>query len=266
MVRTVFFDRDHREPPNCKPYIHGCCSVHRRDDRKQLMQAYILCGGQGTRLRSVTKNTQKTVVDIHGRPFLSLVLGQLRRAGITRATLCAGYRADQLAELLPEIAKNSGLDLDLIIETAPLGTGGAVLNGLRQTPPRERYLVVNADTFLDAEAYRQAIAARHDCLVAVRMTDRARFGSLECRDDGLVQQLQEKGVAGPGLINGGVYGFSATTLAELPIRPCSMEHDILPELIRRGQLFAVEYSGPFRDIGTPESLEAFKLETAQCKS
>jgi D-glycero-alpha-D-manno-heptose 1-phosphate guanylyltransferase len=225
-----------------------------------MTHAYILCGGFGTRLRSVIKDSQKVVVDIHGRPFLALVLEQLHRAGITQGVLCAHYRADQLAEVLSALEVESGLALQLVIETVPMGTGGALLNALREVPPNGRYLVLNADTYLDPHAYRLALAAELDVVVGVQVEDRSRYGSLHCSAQGEVLGLAEKGQAGSGWVNAGVYGFTPSALADVAVTPASMEHDLLPGLIARHSLFVCEYSGAFVDIGTPDSLDAFKSD------
>ncbi len=224
------------------------------------MLAYILCGGFGTRLRSVIKDSQKVVVDIHGRPFLELVLAQLRAAGISHGVLCAHYRADQLAALLPALEAESRLTLQLVVEDSPLGTGGAVLNALREVPPNGRYLVLNADTFLEPRAYHLALEAEHDVLVGVQVEDRSRYGSLRCSALGEVLGFEEKGQAGAGWVSAGVYGFNADALQSMPVVPCSMEQDLLPSLIRQHRLYACEYAGAFVDIGTPDSLDAFKSD------
>lgn len=224
------------------------------------MQAYILCGGLGTRLRSVIKDSQKAVVDIHGRPFLAVVLEQLRLAGISHVVLCAHYRADQLAALLPSLESESGLVLQLVIEGTPLGTGGALLNALRERPPSGRYLVLNADTYLESCAYRLAMDSECDVLVGVQTEDRSRYGSLNYSAEGEVLSLAEKGQAGPGWVNAGVYGFTVNALADVSVAPASMEHDLLPRLIARRSLLVCEYSGAFVDIGTPDSLDAFKSD------
>lgn len=224
------------------------------------MRAYILCGGQGTRLRSIIRDGQKALVDIDGQPFLALVLAQLKQAGIERVILCAGHRAELVADALPGLAAGSGLPLELVVETAALGTGGALLHALQRHPPATRYLVLNADTFVDSQAYRRLRETPGNAMLAVRVAERERFGSLACTEDGLVHELREKTASGPGLINGGVYAFAPDTLSGWPLLPCSLERDILPPLLRCGPFRAVEYAGPFRDIGTPESLAAFKLE------
>lgn len=224
------------------------------------MRAYILCGGFGTRLSSVLNGSQKAVVDIHGQPFLLLVLKQLKLAGITNAVLCAHYRADQLAQMLPELVRESGLALQLVVEEQPMGTGGAVLNGLRALPPEARYLVLNADTWLEQQAYRMALEASENVLVAVHVEDRSRYGSLTCDEQMQLVALHEKGLSGPGRVNAGVYGFAQSALASFAVEPCSMEKDVLAQLIDARQLRVSDYSGAFIDIGTPDSLLAFKSE------
>lgn len=223
------------------------------------MRAYVLCGGFGTRLRSVT-DAQKALVPVHGEPFLARVLRQLGQAGIDEAVLCAHYRADQLAEQLDALAAGSGLRLEMVVEREPLGTGGALLNALRERPPHGRYLALNADTFLDPEGYRLAAQGEGNALLAVRVADRSRYGSLALDAAGLLVALREKGQGSEGLINAGVYAFTHEAFAAVPVRACSMEHDLLPALLERQPVRVIEYDGRFIDIGTPESLERYANE------
>lgn len=220
------------------------------------MRAYVLCGGFGTRLRSVT-DTQKALVPVHGEPFLARVLRELARAGITEAVLCAHYRAEQVAEQLADLAQGAGLRLTLVVEPSPMGTGGALLNALREQPAQGRYLVLNADTFVDADGYALMTQGEGSALLAVRVDERSRYGSLEVAADGRLRALLEKGREGPGLINAGVYAFTSDTFAGSAVRACSMEQELLPELLAREPVSAIEYSGRFIDIGTPESLDRY---------
>lgn len=220
------------------------------------MRAYVLCGGFGTRLRSVT-DTQKALVPVHGEPFLARVLRQLARAGVSEAILCAHYRAEQVAEQLAALAQDAGLQLSLLVEPSPMGTGGALLNALREQPPQGRYLVLNADTFVDAEGYRLMLQEQGNALLGVRVDDRSRYGSLEVSADGQLRALLEKGCEGPGLINAGVYAFTCETFASATVRACSMEQELLPELLAREAVSTIEYCGRFIDIGTPESLDRY---------
>lgn len=223
------------------------------------MRAYVLCGGFGTRLRSVT-DSQKALVPVHGEPFLARVLSQLARAGISEGVLCAHYRAEQVAEQLAELSRQAGLPLSMVVEQSPLGTGGALLNALREQPAQGRYLVLNADTFVDERGYRQMLAGEGHAMLAARVDDRSRYGSLALTATGHLAALQEKGEQGAGLINAGVYAFTTSAFAATPVRACSMEHDLLPELLQRETVTVVDYSGRFIDIGTPESLARYTHE------
>lgn len=220
------------------------------------MRAYVLCGGFGTRMRSVT-DTQKALVPVHGEPFLARVLRQLARAGISEAVLCAHYRAEQVAEQLAALAHDAGLRLTLVVEPTAMGTGGALLNALREKPAQGRYLVLNADTFLDAEGYGLMLQGQGNALLGVRVDERSRYGSLQVEAAGRLQALLEKGRQGPGLINAGVYAFTCETFASATVRACSMEQELLPELLARENVRVIEYSGRFIDIGTPESLDRY---------
>ena len=221
------------------------------------MRAYILCGGFGTRLKSVTKNTQKAMVEVHGQPFLLKVLEQLALAGVTEAVLCAHYRADQIADNLQLLSEQTGLSLQIVVEGVPLGTGGALLNALRECPPEQRYLVLNADTFLDAEAYSQLIASQGQAIIGVSVDDRSRYGSLAVNDRGLLSGFQEKGKIGAGVVNAGVYVFESDTFSAKSITACSLETDLLPPLLSHTPVSVVKYTGRFIDIGTPESLALY---------
>ena len=220
------------------------------------MRAYVLCGGFGTRLRSVT-DTQKALVPVHGEPLLARVLRQLARAGISEAVLCAHYRAEQVAEQLAALAHDAGLRLTLVVEPTAMGTGGALLNALREQPAPGRYLVLNADTFLDAEGYRLMVQGQGNALLGVRVDDRSRYGSLEVDAAGRLLALREKGREGPGLINAGVYAFTCETFASATVRACSMEQELLPELLAREAVGVIQYGGRFIDIGTPQSLDRY---------
>jgi len=220
------------------------------------MRAYVLCGGFGTRLRSVT-DTQKALVPVHGEPFLARVLRQLARAGVSEAVLCAHYRAEQVAEQLADLARDAGLRLMLVVEPSPMGTGGALLNALREQPAPGRYLVLNADTFVDADGYGVMVQGQGNGLLGVQVDDRSRYGSLEADASGRLCALLEKGREGPGLINAGVYAFTCETFASAAVRACSMEQELLPELLARETVSVIEYCGRFIDIGTPESLDRY---------
>lgn len=230
------------------------------------MRAYVLCGGFGTRLRSVIHDTQKAVVPVHGEPFLLHVLRQLADSPVTEVVLCAYYRADQLAAQQAFLAQQTGLSVQLVVEPEPLGTGGALLNALQQYPASERFLVLNADTFVQANGYQQLATAQGNGILAVQVDDTSRYGTLEVTAQGDLVGLHEKAASGAGLINAGVYAFEAHLFDDFAVTPMSLERDLLPAVLATVPIKTHVYAGPFIDIGTPEALQRYLTDFSRSAS
>ena len=174
----------------------------------------------------------KGLAPVAGRPFLAWQLAGLARRGITRAVLALGYRAEMIRDTLGE--RCEGVELDFSLETEPLGTGGALLQAAKrcQTPS---ILALNGDTFLDFDATAVARALDATAVGVIVLTpvpDIARYGSVEADEGGRVRSFREKGGAGPGWINGGVYALRLPALAPFwPVEPAfSFERAVLPAL------------------------------------
>jgi len=227
------------------------------------MKALILCGGLGTRLRSVIGATQKAVADIDGQPFINLVAEELAAAGINDLVFCTYYQSDQIEKAVAALSPNHLRRTCLVLESTPLGTGGAIVHAISQLAYIGPFIALNADTYLDASAYRAAAAAPSPVLLVTPMPDCTRYGAVVVDKNNRVLKVTEKGIAGPGLISAGVYGLHTSLLREFPVGPLSMEQDIVPTLIAQEKLTATLYSGPFLDIGTPESLSYIREHGVQ---
>src|SRR5271157_925044 len=116
--------------------------------------AILLCGGAGLRLRSVIGNAPKGMADVAGRPFLELLLRQLRRHGFERAILAVGYQKDMIYSHFGERA--FGLYLAYSVESRPLGTGGALRNAA-DLIESENVLIMNGDSYTDADLRELAV-------------------------------------------------------------------------------------------------------------
>lgn len=217
--------------------------------------AFILAGGMGTRLRAAVADRPKVLAPVRGRPFLAFLLDRLASAGVRQAVLGTGYMADAVEAAFG--AAHQGMRLSYAREEMPLGTGGALRNGLAQLPS-DPVLVLNGDSYFDADlpSFVQAFAesGARAALLRARVPDVARYGQVHSADDGRVVRFEEKGAAtGPGWINAGIYLFRREVLEAIPAdRPVSLEKEVFPSLIGRG-LYAVSQEGRFIDIGTPES-------------
>jgi len=231
-----------------------------RDDI--LPEAIILAGGLGTRLRPVVGDRPKPLAEIAGRPFLELLFERLIAAGYGAATLSVGYRAGQIEARFGD--RFGPLALRYALETEPLGTGGGLRNALAATTA-EPLLVMNGDSVCAAdlgEFRRHHLASGAAAsLMLAPVAERGRYGVVDMADDGRVTAFRPRpavAVAGPGLINAGVYLLSRAVIAAIPQgRAVSLETETFPALAETGQLRGwIAGDAAFIDIGTPESLAA----------
>jgi NDP-sugar pyrophosphorylase family protein len=218
--------------------------------------ALILVGGLGTRLRPVLNDRPKALAPVAGRPFLAFLLDQLQAAGIRRAVLCTGYRAQQVEETFGP--RYGDVALAYSREETPLGTGGALRLALPQLQ-EELALVLNGDSYVDCPpAEFHAWHSTHGFAGSLLLTwveDAARFGTVETDGSDRIAAFREKqGVARPGWINAGVYLLARRLLQELPEgRPVSLEREMFPAWLARG-LGGYARRAAFLDVGTPDSL------------
>lgn len=209
----------------------------------------ILAGGLGTRLKSVTGETPKVLAEVRGRPFITYLLDWIRGAGFSRACISIGYGADVVMDVLGNSWR--GLGIDYSREYERLGTGGGVKLALSRIES-EAVLVMNGDSGVDvplADFVRFAEQGSGPALLAVKVPDTARYGSLDI-EDGVVRHFLEKGRSGEGWINAGVYYLPRQVIAMLPEGASSLETDLLQKAA--GSLRAMQCEAPFLDIGTPE--------------
>jgi len=217
------------------------------------MEAIILAGGLGTRLRGVVADLPKPMAPIAGRPFLAVLLDQLIEAGFSHAVLAVGYRHAAILDHFG--ASYRSLTLDYSIEGRPLGTGGAIRLALAKTDDAEVF-VVNGDTFLqlDYEAMAAARTAANAALsiAVVEVDDAGRYGALQIEQRRIIGFL-EKGALGPGLINGGVYLVQRDLLNRFSLPATfSFETDLLMSHLKELRPLAFMAEGMFIDIGIPE--------------
>ena len=219
----------------------------------RLQQAVILAGGLGTRLGQVTSQLPKPLVPIDGKPFLDYLIWNLRRQGIAKLLLTAGFQAEKLQQYA-ETLRFEKFTVDVIVESEPLGTGGALKNCVDHLS--DRFLVCNGDTLHDINIAAFDIICQTTCGLATRYVDDVnRFGAVTVTD-GKVCGFNEKGAFGAGLVNSGTYILTKEAVDSLPHGSSSLENVLLPRLSANGQLLSFECDGFFIDIGTPASLHS----------
>jgi len=217
------------------------------------LRAIILAGGLGTRLRSEVGDTPKVMAPVAGRPFLEHLLGQLEAQGFGEVILAVGYRKEAIAAHFG--ASFDGISLRYSEEHTPLGTGGAIRQALLLAGPGPCF-VLNGDTWLElnhADMLRAHLARGARLSIAVRLVPEvARFGALRI-EGSRVTRFEEKGRAGPGFVNAGVYLLQDDLLsgALLP-EAFSFEADFLAARLPSLAPLAYPTEGQFIDIGVPE--------------
>jgi NDP-sugar pyrophosphorylase family protein len=222
------------------------------------IDAVILAGGKGTRLKSVVNDRPKPMAEVAGRPFLEWQLLYLRSLGIKRVILCTGYKGESVENHFDKKVE-MGMEIMYSREDSPLGTAGAVRNALTLigTDP---FLVLNGDSFCPFDLKALLKTLKGEIRIAmwlVKVPDSNRFGTVGLDSEGIVTQFLEKTPSrGPALINAGVYVMEKSILRD--VKPgifISLEADVFPEL-SVGKIAGVKGEGPFLDIGTPESYSA----------
>ena len=226
------------------------------------MQAIVLAGGFGTRLRDVVPDLPKPMAPVAGRPFLEIVLTWMSRKGFTRVVLSLGYKAGKIVD---HFGSNfAGMELVYEIETTPLGTGGAIRQASRHCTG-SHYFVFNGDSYLDVDVplvetwWQQH---RAPIIVARAVPDTARYGRLEVKGD-QVTAFAGQGSTGSGLINGGCYVFNADQLSDRKLgQAFSIEADYFAKEVNNRRFDVFVTQGQFIDIGVPEDYARAQTELA----
>jgi mannose-1-phosphate guanylyltransferase len=220
------------------------------------MQALVLAGGEGTRLRPLTYTTPKPVLPLAGRPFLSFMLDWTRDHGVDEVILSCGFMSDDVRRVLGDIY--DGMRLRYAVEEEPLGTAGPVRLAYDQGLLEERLLVLNGDVLTDVDL--TAELAQHErtgarvTLALYAVEDTSSYGVVPTDADGRVEAFLEKSAGeATGRINAGAYVIERAVVGErIPAgRAVSFEREVFPGLVGEG-LYGFPAAGYWIDIGTPE--------------
>ncbi|HQT44604.1 MAG TPA: sugar phosphate nucleotidyltransferase [Candidatus Micrarchaeota archaeon] len=226
------------------------------------LECAILVGGLGTRLRPLTYDIPKPLVQVNGKPFLGYLLERVADMGIRKVTLLTGYKGGMVEDYCGN-GSAWGLDISYSREPKPLGTGGALLKASRQV--ESDCLVLNGDTYLDINlgeaerAHRESKALATIVCMEGSLKDR---GAVVVGQGGHVKSFLEKQHGGEDLFNTGAFIISQKGMEQLAKiaegkglgEAFSTEMDIFPELVKLAGLYAVVAKGKFLDMGTFESL------------
>jgi D-glycero-alpha-D-manno-heptose 1-phosphate guanylyltransferase len=224
------------------------------------MEAIVLAGGFGTRLRDVVPDLPKPMAPVAGRPFLEILLTWMAQSGFRRIVLSLGYKADKIVDHFGSFY--AGMELVYEIETTPLGTGGAIRQASRLCKG-SHYFVFNGDSYLNVDVpLVEALWQQHRApiIVARAVPDTARYGRLDIKDN-QVTAFAGQGITGYGLINGGCYVFNANQLSDWLLGEAfSIETDYFPKEVKTHRFDVFVTQGQFIDIGVPADFARAQAE------
>jgi mannose-1-phosphate guanylyltransferase len=222
------------------------------------MQAIVLVGGEGTRLRPLTDSIPKPALTLVDRPFLAYMVEWLGRYGVTEVVLACGFLPDVLREALGD-GEHAGVRLRYVTEPDRRGTAGAIRFAAEALGDalEERFLALNGDVLCDLDL--SALLRAHEqrgaraTLALYPVEDSSAYGLVSCDGDGAVREFTEKnGAEVPGEINAGAYVLERSVLDLIaPGREVSIEREVFPRLVGDG-LCGLCLGGYWMDIGTPE--------------
>ncbi len=217
------------------------------------MQAIVLAGGLGTRLRSVVQDLPKPMAPINGKPFLAFVLEYLKKQGITEIILSVSYKYELIQKYFKD--EFDGVEIHYNIEKELLGTGGAIKDALKLVK-NEAY-VLNGDTLFDIDLKKLILSSSKICIALKQMQNFDRYGTVNVDEQGLVTSFEEKVFKKQGLINGGIYLLKKDIFNKFDLEKKFSFEEFLQENYKSLKIQTQIFDDYFIDIGIPEDYYNF---------
>ena len=226
------------------------------------MEAVILAGGLGTRLRGVIGEIPKCMAPVDGKPFLQYQLEWLSRFDVSHVVFSVGYLREQVVDFVK--SREWPFAVSFAVEKEPLGTGGGIRLALSKCRGKQVF-VLNGDTFYDVDLDSMTFGAPVT-LALKPMRDFDRYGAVDWDGD-LVNGFQEKRHCDEGFINGGVYAIDRSQLDMSLFPKCfSFEREVLEPLADYGLVAGVAQEGYFIDIGVPDDYARAQRELPEIQA
>lgn len=214
----------------------------------------ILAGGFGTRLRSVVSDVPKPLAPVASKPFLFWLLQNLARQGVQEALLSLHHQAELVEQTVRSI--DLPLHVRFVVESEPLGTGGAVAYAVQAEKLSGSFLVINGDTWLD-DWVLTLLSMPTPTVGLVHVDDASRYGLVDCVGREVQKFREKQDHAGAGWINAGVYHLHTSDFQRWDGEAFSLERELLPLWTRQKKLTACQLQTNFIDIGIPDDYRRF---------
>ncbi|EBD1778242.1 D-glycero-D-manno-heptose 1-phosphate guanosyltransferase [Campylobacter jejuni] len=217
------------------------------------MQAIILCGGLGTRLKSVIKDIPKPMAPINNKPFLEFIFEYLKKQSVKEIILAVSYKYEVIQEYFKD--EFLGIKIKYSIEKEPLGTGGAIKDALKFI--QNQAYVLNGDTVFDIDLKKLALNDSKICIALKQMQNFDRYGTVNVDDQGIVTSFEEKVFKKQGLINGGIYLLKKDIFDKFDLEKKFSFEEFLQSNCNALKIQTQIFDDYFIDIGIPEDYRRF---------
>lgn len=223
------------------------------------MKAVILAGGFGKRLRPLTNDKPKSLIEVKGRPILETQLRWLKNYGINEVILCLGFLKEKIIEYLGNGSK-FGVKVGYVIEDEPLGTGGAILNAEPFLKKEEYFFALNGDIITNLNPMELLNNLPGYVGVIALVPLRSPYGVVDLDNEGHVYRFREKPILSEYWINAGVYCLTPAIFNYLE-KGGGIEFTAFPKLAAEGKLKAVKYFNCFwKSIDVYKDIEEAEKE------
>jgi NDP-sugar pyrophosphorylase family protein len=221
------------------------------------MKAIILAGGLGMRLRPLTDDRPKALIQVKGRPISEYQIEWLvKEGGVDSVTFACGYKWERLKDHFANAFK--GTPIDYSVEEEPLGTGGAIRKALSQNPAEETFVVANGDIVTDLPLARMIDAHKQSGDIVASMLVvpyRSRFGVVKIDKLKVVRGFEEKATFPDVWINGGIYVVNVRKLIRYLPEKGDIERETFPKLVTHGELISYPYYGEWSFVDSLKDLK-----------
>lgn len=227
-----------------------------------MKECIVLAGGFGARLQSVVKDVPKCMAEVAGNPFLYYLFEYLEAQKFSHIVLSLGYKAEIVIEWIA--TQQRAFSVSYVIETEPLGTGGAIQFAFEKIEGNEA-VVINGDTFFDVNTdglFESNTEQGADLTIALKpMINFDRYGSVEIAEDKRVLKFNEKVFRNEGLINGGVYLVKKDLFRKVNLpEKFSFEKDVMENLLDQLKIYGFIQDSYFIDIGIPTDFQKANID------
>ncbi|MFH2106464.1 MAG: nucleotidyltransferase family protein [Candidatus Micrarchaeota archaeon] len=223
------------------------------------MKVFILCGGEGTRLRPYTYKNPKPMLMVNGKPILEIIIEHLKKHGFKEFILTVGYLKEKITDYFKDGSK-FGVKIEYAVEDAPLGTAGSTIASKKKL--KETFVVLMGDAIIDVDLDKMiANHKKSKCIATVgvkRHKTKIEYGVVNI-EKGFVKSFAEKPIV-ENMINTGIYVFEPRVFDFIREKE-DFAKNVFPRLLEKGEkINAYELKGIWIDIGQKEDYERLKKE------